>query len=153
MTEAELNNLLVKVSVQAIFQLSDGSSDPIAVQEAIEKNTYFREIFSPVQILDIKNSTTGEKQIKFFLSPDYLMDNWNLALGHLLADLVWTFNLPAYDYGEEEVLVDDASGTISMRSEEGLLEWLMRGVVEIVSVSDLTYKLELETLYHSLIEI
>lgn len=153
MTEAELNNLLVKVSVQAIYQLSDGSRDPITVQEAIERNANCRPILPPIQILEVQSPTTGYKTIKFFLSPDYLMDNRHLNNGYSLDMLTWKFNLPAYDYGEEEVLVDDASGTISMRSEEGIVEWLMRGVVEIVNVNELIYQLELETLYHSLIEI
>ena len=153
MTEAELNNLLVKVSVQAIFQLSDGSSDPITVQEAIERYAHCRPILPPIQILEVQSPPTGYKTIKFFLSPDYLMDNRQLKNRYSLDMLIWAFNLPAYDYGEEEVLVDDASGTISMRSEEGVVEWLMRGVVEIVNVNELIYQLELETLYHSLIEI
>jgi len=152
MTEAELNNLLVKVSVQAIFELSDGNTDPIAVQEIIERNSYFRPVLSPIQILEVQSSPSGYTTIKFLLSPDFLIHNINITINNSLDKLIWTFELPPFSYGEEEVLVDDASGTISMRSEEGVVEWLMRGVVEIVSVSDLTYQLELETLYHSLIE-
>jgi hypothetical protein len=153
MTEAELNNLLVKVSVQAIFDLSDGNTDPIAVQEIIERNSYFRPVLSPIQIFEVQSSPSGYTKIKFLLSPDFLIYNINITINNSLDKLIWTFELPPCSYGEEDVLVDDASGTISMRSEEGVVEWLMRGVVEIVSVSDLTYQLELETLYHSLIEI
>ena len=69
-----------------------------------------------------------------------------------LQQLIWIFKLPQYDCGEEEVVADDEEGQISIRSEEGVVEWLIRGSVEILNVSDLTYKLDFETLYHTVIK-
>ena len=61
MDEQQLKNLLVKVSFLAVFQLSNGSEDPISVQESIEHNSYIRPILTPVQVLDIKNISDSEK--------------------------------------------------------------------------------------------
>ena len=152
MDEQQLKNLLVKVSFMAVYQLSNGSEDPIFVQASIEHNSYTRPILTPVQILEIKNISDSEKEIKFALSPDYLSTNIDLVVEYELHKLIWIFKLPEYDNGEEEVVVDDEEGQISIRSEEGVVEWLIRGTVEILNVSDLSYKLDLETLYHTVIK-
>ena len=152
MDEQQLKNLLVKVSFLAVFQLSNGSEDPISVQESIEHNSYIRPILTPVQVLDIKNISDSEKVIRFALSPDYLSKNIDLVIEYELHQLIWIFKLPQYDNGQNEVLVDDEEGQISIRSEEGVVEWLIRGTVEILNVSDLSYKLDLETLYHTVIK-
>jgi hypothetical protein len=148
----QLTNLLVKVSLLAIYQLSKGSEDPISVQESIEHNSYTRPILNPVQILDIKNISDSEKEIRFAFSPDYLSTNIDLVMEYELHQLIWIFKLPQYDSGKNEVVVDDEEGQISIRSEEGVVEWLIRGTVEILNVSDLSYKLDLETLYHTVIK-
>ena len=152
MNEEQLKNLLVKVSFLAVYQMSNGSEDPISVQESIKHNSYTRPVLTPVQILDIKNISDSEKEIKFAFSPDYLSTNIDLVMEYELQQLIWIFKLPQYDYGEEEVVVDDDEGQISIRSEEGVVEWYLRGSVEILNVSDLTYKLDLETLYHTVIK-
>ncbi len=152
MDEEQLKNLLVKISVLAVYQMSNGSEDPVAVQESIEHKSYTRPILTPVQVLDIKNIRDSEKEIKFALSPDYLATNIDLVMEYELQQLIWIFKLPQHDYGEEEVVVDDDEGQISIRSEEGVVEWFIRGSVEILNVSDLTYKLDLETLYHTVIK-
>ena len=90
--------------------------------------------------------------IRFALSPDYLSKNIDLVIEYELHQLIWIFKLPQYDNGQNEVLVDDEEGQISIRSEEGVVEWLIRGTVEILNVSDLTYRLDLETLYHTVIK-
>jgi len=148
----QLTNLLVKVSLLAIYQLSKGSEDPISVQESIEHNSYTRPILNPVQILEIKNISDSEKEIRFAFSPDYLSTNIDLVMEYELHQLIWFFKLPQYDSGKNEVVVDDEEGQISIRSEEGVVEWLIRGTVEILNVSDLSYKLDLETLYHTVIK-
>ena len=152
MDEQQLKNVLAKVSFLAVFQMSNGSEDPISVQESIEHNSYTRPVLTPVQILDIKNISDSEKEIKFALSPDYLSTNIDLVMEYELQQLIWIFKLPQYDCGEEEVVADDEEGQISIRSEEGVVEWLIRGSVEILNVSDLTYKLDFETLYHTVIK-
>ena len=150
--EQQLKNLLAKVSFLAVYQLSNGSEDPISVQASIEHNSFTRPILTPVQVLDIENISDSEKEIRFALSPDYLSTNIDLVMEYGLHQLIWIFKLPQYDYGVDEVFVDDEEGQISIRSEEGVVEWLIRGTVEILNVSDLTYKLDLETLYHTVIK-
>ena len=150
--EQELKNLLAKVSLLAVYQLSNGSEDPISVQESIGHNSFTRPILTPVQILDIKNISDSGIEIKFALSPDYLSTNIDLVMEYELQQLIWIFKLPQYDNGVDEVVVDDEEGQISIRSEEGVVEWLSRGTIEIHNVSDLSYKLDLEMLYHTVIK-
>ena len=152
MNEQQLKNLLAKVSFLAVYQLSNGSEDPISVQDSIEHNSFTRPILTPVQILDIKNISDSGKEIKFALSPDYLSTNIDLVMEYELQQLMWIFKLPQYDNGVDEVVVDDEEGQISIRSEEGVVEWLSRGTIEIHNVSDLSYKLDLEMLYHTVIK-
>ena len=149
MTEEQLKNLLFKLSVIAVHSLSDGSEDPISVQEAIERNSYTRPIIFSTQIMSVNNIGDSEKEITFAFSPDYLIENYSLVIDGRLDELTWTYKLPYYDYGEEEVLMEDAEGQIAMTSEEGVVNWLTRGTIELVGVSARTYELDLQTLYHS----
>lgn len=149
MTEEQLKNLLFKMSVMAIHSISDGSEDPISVQEAIERNSYARPLIASMQIMNVNNISDSEKEITFALSTDYLIDNQSLVLEGRLDELTWIYKLPQYDYGNEEVLVEDAEGLISMSSEEGVVNWLMRGSIELAKVNARTYKLDLQTVYHS----
>jgi hypothetical protein len=153
MTEEQLKNLLFKMSVMAVHSLSEGSTDPITVQEAIERNSYTRPIIFSTQTMNVKNISDSEKEITFALSPDFLVENRSLVLQGGLDELTWTYKLPQYDYGDEEVLIEDSDGQISMRSEEGVIEWLIRGTIELVRVNSLTYELDLDTLYHSVINL
>ena len=152
MTEEQLKNLLFKISVMAVHSISEGSTDPISVQEAIEHNSTTRPILFSTQIMNVKNISNSEKEITFAFSPDYLIENQSLVLQGGLNELAWIYKLPAYDYGNEEILMEDKEGTISMRSEEGVVEWLIRGNIEITSINKATYSIELETLYHSVIQ-
>jgi hypothetical protein len=149
MTEEQLKNLLFKMSVMAIHSISDGSEDPISVQEAIERNSYARPIIASMQVMNVNNISDSEKEITFALSPDYLMENQRLVLRGCLDELTWIYKLPQYDYGDEEVLMEDAEGQISMSSEEGVVNWLTRGTIELVGVSARTYELDLEAIYQS----
>jgi hypothetical protein len=149
MTEEQLKNLLFKMSVIAVHSISDGSEDPISVQEAIETNSYSRPIIFSTQIMSVNNIGDSEKEITFALSPDYLIENHSLVLQGRLDELSWTYKLPQYDYGNEEVLMEDADGQISMRSEEGVVNWLIRGAIELVKVNARTYELDLEAIYQS----
>jgi hypothetical protein len=153
MTEEQLKSLLFKMSVMSVHSISDGSTDPISVQEAIEKNSYTRPITFSTQIMNVRNHSDSQKEITFALSPDYLMENQSLVLHGCLDELLWNFKLPAYDYGTEEVLMEDSEGAISMRSEEGVVEWLIRGTIELERVNSLTYELDLKTLYQSVMNI
>jgi hypothetical protein len=149
MTEEQLKNLLFKMSVMAIHSISDGSEDPISIQEAIERNSYARPIIDSMQIMNVKNIGDSEKEVTFALSTDYLIDNQILVLEGRLDELTWIYKLPQYDYGNEEALVEDADGHISMSSEEGVVNWLIRGTIELTKVNERTYELDLQTVYHS----
>ena len=149
MTEDELKNLLFKLSVQAIYHISEGSEDVITVQEAIEKNGFFRPIVNYVQILNVINHSDSEKDITFVLSPDYLIENVDLVFRYGLNDIMWTFSLPKYDIDEPEVVADDATGKIEMTSEEGVVNWLIRGSVDIKQVGEKSYDLSVEELHKS----
>jgi hypothetical protein len=149
MTEEQLKNLLFKMSVMAIHSISDGSEDPISVQEAIERNSYARPIIASMQVMNVNNISDSEKEITFALSTDYLIDNQSLVLEGRLDELTWIYKLPQYDYGNEEVIAADAEGVISMSSEEGVVNWLIRGSIELVKVNARTYELDLQTVYHS----
>lgn len=150
MTEEQLKNLLFKVSVLALHSMSGSTTDPITVQEAIERNSYARPILGSVQIMSVINISDSEKEITFTLSPDYLLENQMLVFEGCLTDLTWTYKLPQYDYGNEDILMEDAEGQISMRSEEGLVEWLIRGSIDLVKVNEQIYKLDLVTFYQSM---
>jgi hypothetical protein len=149
MTEDELKNLLIKLSVQSIYHLSNGSEDVITVQEAIEKNGFLRPIVNYVQIMNVINHSDSEKDITFVLSPDYLFENVDLVFGYGLNDIMWTFSLPKYDIDEPNLLADDATGKIEMISEEGVVNWLIRGSVEIKQVGEKIYDLSIEEFHNS----
>ena len=151
MTEEELKNQLFKLSAQAIYHLSDGSTDPISIQEAIERNSYFRPILHCVQILSIKNIGDSEKEITFVLSPDYLMENRGLVIKGILNELMWTFKLNSYDYGIEERIVDDDDGSIDIRSEEGVENWIARGEIKILQCNKHTYQISLIDFFNSIV--
>jgi hypothetical protein len=151
MTEDELKNELFKLSVQAIYHLSDGSEDVITVQEAIEKNSYLHPIINSVQILNVVNQSDSEKILTFVFSPDYLMENAEIVNGYGLNDIMWTYSLPKYDMDEPEVILEDTTGKIEMTSEEGVVNWLTRGLIEIKQVGVKSYNLKIEDLHSSLI--
>ena len=151
MTEDELKNQLFKLSAQAIYHLSDGSKDPISIQEAIEHNTFFRPILYCVQILSIKNISDSEKEITFVLSPDYLIENSELVFKGFFNELMWTFKLDAYDYGIEETIVDDAEGRIDIRSEEGVENWIARGEIQILQCNKDTYQISTADFFNSIV--
>jgi hypothetical protein len=151
MTEDELKNELFKLSVQAIYHLSDGSKDVITVQEAIEKNSYLRPIINFVQIMNVVNQSDSEKIITFVFSPDYLIENAKFVNSYELNDIMWTYSLPKYDIDESEVIVEDITGKIEMTSEEGVVNWLTRGSIEIKQVGLNSYNLRIEELHSSII--
>jgi len=151
MTEEELKNQLFKLSAQAIYHLSDGSTDPKVIKESIENHSIFRPILNSVQILTIKNSSNGEIEIKFVLSPDYLTYNKGLVFKASLDQLMWNFKLPTYDEGVIETIVDDEEGKIEMRSEEGVENWILRGEIEIKNCNSDTYETNIEVFFNSFV--
>lgn len=153
MTEQQLKNILFKISIIAIHKLSAGTKDPIALQESIERNSYTRPIVFSTQIIHINDISDTEKEITFVLSPDFLTENRSLVLKGGLHELTWMYKTLDYDYGDEEVVMEDAEGIISMQHEEGLANWLTRGTIEIIKINKYTYELDLKTLFHSVMSM
>jgi len=141
MTEAELKNLLFKLSVEAIYSISNGSTDSIGIKEAIEHYAYSRPTINSVQMIKVMNSSNGWKTLKFLLSPYCLINNHSLNIQHGLDELEWYYTLPDYDYGKEE----------ESESEEGVVNWLTRGTIDLSNASPNTYKMTLEKLYDAVL--
>lgn len=116
---------LYRLSVKAIQALSGNTQDAITIQEAIERNAYFRPILSCLQIWFVDFSKKENYcEIHFILSPDFMMENSSLTLSGALTELNWIFVIQRYDYGEDEV-----GNKIS--DEEGVADWLIRSIIKV----------------------
>ena len=135
MTDFDLKNFLFKLSVQALHRLSNGSEDPITIQEAIERNSILKPILYCFQIMDVNFLREGSKSVIFMLSPQYLLENELLARQGALNELSWTFTLPPYDYDEDE----------------GVVEWMMKSLVEVSSKNARIDSIDLEQFQKSVI--
>lgn len=144
MTEAELKNQLFKISVFAIYQLSNESSDPITIQESLERKGILNPTIDPIQILNVKSLGDSEKIITFKFSQRFLNINPMLAREGRLNELEWTFQTPAYDYG-------DSVGDESTDNEEGAANWVARGVIEITQKNNSVLSLNSEEFCSALI--
>ena len=131
MNESELKSELFKLSVEAIYSLTDGSQDPIKIQEAIVRNSNIGTVLCCVEILEVISHSNSKKDVSFILSQNFVNDNLELTRDYELDKLLWSFKLPEYDIGEVETLIDDETGTIEMCSEEGVIEWLSRSSIEL----------------------
>ncbi len=151
MTEEELKNLLFKVSVQAIHQMSGGSGDPITVQESIERIGRFRPILGSVQILSVTHHSNSRKDLDFLLSPAYLIQNSDLVLRYGLDQVMWIFRLPEYDDCDSASEMDLVSKEVETRSDEGVVDWLSRGSVEIKQAGRSTYDVTAAELLQSVL--
>jgi hypothetical protein len=114
MTEAELKSELFKLSVEAIYRLTEGSQDPITIQEALERNSNTGSILHCVEILNVISYSNSKKDVEFILSKNFINDNIKLTSDYQLDKLIWSFKLPEYDIGELETLIEDDSGSIEM---------------------------------------
>jgi len=144
MTEAELKSELFKLSVEAIYRLTEGSQDPITIQEALERNSNTGTVLYCVEILKVISHSNSKKNVTFILSKNFINDNLKLTRDYQLDKLLWTLNLPEYDIGEVETLMKDDSGSIEMYSEEGVVEWLSRSYIEFDRVEKSTYDLTIK---------
>lgn len=151
MTVDELRNLLFKLSIQAIHGLSYGSEDVLAVQQAIKTNGILRPIVNSVQVIKLTSLDDGEINITFVLSPDYMIEQDDFVVAFNLNEIMWEFTLPRYHIDESEVVAEDTSGQIKVSSEEGIVNWLIRGTVDIKQVGLRTYDLSIEEFYSSII--
>jgi len=126
---------LYRLSIKAIHALSGDTQDVITVEEAIERNAYFRPKLSCVQIWSVDfNKEDRYCDINFVLSPDFMMENANLTLTGNLHQLKWTFEIQRYDYGE-----DEEGNKIS--EEDGIDGWLIKSKIvvnyEEINIADI----------------
>jgi hypothetical protein len=99
-----MQNLLHKISVKAIHQLTRGTTDVIRVTEVLDECNNFVGILNGVDLLAIKHISDSNKILVFSL--------------FRVVNIKWAFELPQYDFGDENT------------EEEGVVEWLTRGTVE-----------------------
>ena len=125
MDTTSFESILYRLSVKSIRALSGKTQDAITVQEAIERNAYFRPILSCVQIWLVDFSKEENYcEIHFVLSPDFMMENSSLTLNGALSELKWIFEIQRYDYGE-----DDEGNKIS--DEDGVDGWLIKSKIKV----------------------
>lgn len=125
MDTRSFESTLYRLSVKAIRALSGNTQDAITVQEAIEKNAYFRPILNCVQIWFIDFSKEDNYcEIHFVLSPDFMIENSSFTLNGALTELRWIFDIQRYDYGE-----DEEGNKIS--NEDGVDGWLIRSKIKV----------------------
>ena len=116
---------LYRLSVKAIHALSGNTQDVITVQEAIERNAYFRPKLGCVQIWSVDfNKDDGYCDIHFLLSPDFMMENTDITFTGNLSQLKWIFEIKNYDYGE-----DEQHNKIS--EEDGIDGWLIKSTIKV----------------------
>jgi len=129
---------LYRLSVKAIHALSGNTQDVITVQEAIERNAYFRTKLYCVQIWSVDFSKEENYcEIHFVLSPDFMMENTNLTLSGRLDELKWIFEIQRYDYGED----DDGN---KIGDEDGIDGWLIKSKIKVnyenIDIKDIEHK-------------
>jgi hypothetical protein len=126
MTEAELHNLLSKISAIAIYRISNGSQDYLTVIDAIT-HARTRPIIGAAQLTDTY-SVEDCTHIDFAFAPDFLESNQRLTSSMFLGSLTWRFSLPNYDFGETSQ-IELSDGDIAISDEEGVGNWISRGMV------------------------
>ena len=129
---------LYRLSIKAIHALSSNTQDVITVQEAIERNAYFRPKLYCVQIWSVDfKKVDGYCDIHFVLSPDFMMENADLTLTGKLHQLKWVFEIQRYDYGEDE------EGN-KIGEEDGIDGWLIKSKIKVnyeeINIADIELK-------------
>ena len=126
MNTGDFESMLYKLSVDAIYSISNGAKDVITIQEAIERNAYFRAKLGCVQIWSISfDNSENYCDIQFLLSPDFMMENSSLTLKSRLYNLSWTFSIKRYDYEDDE--------DQKVYEEDGVDGWLIKS--EIIGIN------------------
>jgi len=138
MDKRNFESILYRLSIKAIHALSGDTKDAITVQEALEHNAYFRPNLYCVQIWNIDfGKDENYCDIKFILSPDFMMENSYLTLRYSLHNLNWNFIIKRYDYGE------DIDGN-KIYEEDGVDGWLVKSSInvnyEVIDADELDLK-------------
>ena len=98
-------NLLKKISINAIYILTKGSQDLIAVQERLEKTGQVFNILNAVDLLAIKHVSDSIKLLIFCLNYKETIE--------------WVYALPQLELDEDY-------------QTESVIEWLISGEVELI---------------------
>jgi hypothetical protein len=100
-----MENLLHRISVKAIHELTQGTEDCIEIQEKLERTTQKIGVTNGVDLIGVRHISDSNKLIIF-------------SLGNY-EKVIWVFELPEYDYGDET------------DGDEGVVEWLTRASVKL----------------------
>lgn len=146
MTDYELKNLLTKLSVIGIYELTEGAVKIGDIDKSIEQHSYYRPVLGAVQINKITVLGNYSYKLDFNLSNEYLVENAELTKQYKLQLLEWTFDLPPIDIRVEHT-VEDYTGTLSIESTENIMDWLIRGQVVIKASDPQIQNLDLTRFY------
>ena len=148
MTMNDLERFLKQVTVEALHELVDGSTDPIAIQEFFESHSQFRISCGCTQLIKVEHISDSEKVLTLCFSSLYLVENRYYLPMYELDKMLWKFKLPEYRYFE-----DSSNASTHTDSEEGVVEWLVRAEIEIVEYNPEILKLDYSTLCNTAISI
>lgn len=116
---------LKKISITAVYFLTDGSEDPFTLEENLEYASRIRVPVGAVQVMGFHRSNSGGFDLVLRFSPMYLHQNYHEFPG-LDASYEWIFSLPKY------TIIDCVDEDGNDRCDEiGVIEWLTQGTVKI----------------------
>ena len=148
MIKIDLERFLRQVTVEALHELVDGSTDPIAIQEFFESHSQFRISCGCTQLIKVEHISDSEKVLTLCFSSLYLFENRYYLPMYELDKVLWKFKIPEYRYFE-----DPSDAAESSETEEGVVEWLVRAEIEIVEYNAEILKLDYSTLCNTAISI
>jgi hypothetical protein len=137
MTMSDLERFLRQVTVEALHELVDGSTDPIAIQEILESHSQFRISCGCTQLLYVEHISDSEKVLTLCFSSLYLVENRYYLPMYELDKVLWKFKIPEYRYFE-----DPSDSSDHSEAEEGVVEWLVRAEIEILEYNPEILKLD-----------
>jgi len=148
MTKTDLERFLRQLTVEALHELVDGSSDPIAIEEFLESHSRFRISCGCTQLLKVDHISDSEKVLTLCFSSLYLFENRYFLPMYELDKLLWKFKLPEYRYFD-----DSSDASTHTETEEGVVEWLVRAEIEIVEYNPEILNLNYATLCNTAISV
>lgn len=138
MNKLELESVLYRESVKALYILCRGSEDIITFEESLEHFARFRPVILNTQVMKYAFNKKNDYEITFVFSPEYMFDNDSITICYYLNYLTWKLILPKYDY-------DDIDEKVS--------SWLPKGKIKIFknsfpagAIQSLDYEIFTETL-------
>lgn len=148
MTKTDLERFLRQVTVEALHELVDGSTDPIAIQEFLESHSQFRISCHCTQLIKVEHISNSEKVLTLCFSSLYLVENSYYLPMYELDKMLWKFKIPEYRYFE-----DPSDAAEHSETEEGVVEWLVRAEIEILDFNPEILNLDYATLCNTALSI